>query len=232
VLFRILRSTIFPSRIIFCRQKSCSAFDGGQQRRVLLGPELNHKNHIVLHGMVVSDITPYKNGYLFTLNTDEDVRGARFSSDHYVFVADEVGKKMLDTKIDDLVLVEGLASGDKFIFATDIVNATHAFKRKQQVAPIRHRNHLTIHATVTKEHHRVRNGFVLFAQTDIKVAGAAISTVHEILAGDHLAQRIQETKPGDFLIVEGPVSRDRQVVVVHFTNLTSAFRGRRKTVSS
>jgi hypothetical protein len=176
--------------------------------------------------MVISDISSYKDGYLFTLNTDEDVKGNKFSSDHYVSITKDVSKTARNIKNNDLVLVEGLAVGDKFVRATKFINASEVFQRKPLSESVRHRNHLTIHATVTKDHHRGRNGYVLFAQTDVKIGKEIVTTVHEIFAGDHLEEKILQTKPGDLLIIEGPLSRERRIIVLHFTNLTSAFRSR------
>jgi hypothetical protein len=179
---------------------------------------LKHRNDIVIHGTVISDMSPMKEGTAFIVNTDEEVKGLkRYLSDHKVFAPEQYNAQLKKTKRLDTVMIEGYVTPDRIIVCKDFFNVSDAFDH-QQVSFIRNKNHLTVYGIVSSRVKPVRSGYMFFVTTETEVI-----TEHEIFATEAVGHSVLTILENDYVLIEGPYSRDNRLIVSSFNNVSFAF---------
>ena len=196
---------------------------------------IKHKNHIALIGKVISPLNDYNDGKIFVINTDEEVKSKsrNFSTDHTVFVSKEKLPLLNELEQNDTVMVFGYITNEKKVTANDFSNISAAFKPKKKLSHIRHKNHLIIYGEVTSDIQILRSGFLFFVKTVIEqenilptLEGTTkdhIITEHTVYANDYLKNVIATTKKGDYVLIEGPLSKDGKLIVSSYNNISQAF---------
>ena len=179
---------------------------------------LKHRNIIIIHGTVISDISPTQEGSIMVVNTDEEVRGMkRFQADHEIFVPGQFITEVSKTKRLDTVMIDGYVAPDRLIICRDFFNVSAAFEH-QQVSFLRNKNHLTVYGVVSSRVKPIRSGYMFFVTTETEV-----KTEHEIFANESMAQSVLTTRENDYVLIEGHYSKDNRVIVSNFNNISLAF---------
>ena len=180
---------------------------------------LKHRNIIVIHGTVISDISSAQEGSVMVVNTDEEVRGMkRFQADHEIFVPGQHIAEASKTKRLDTIMIEGYVAPDRIIICKDFFNVSAAFEH-QQVSFLRNKNHLTLYGVVSSRVKPVRSGFMFYVTTETEV-----KTEHDIFANESMAQSVLTTRENDYVLIEGHYSKDNRVIVSNFNNISLAFK--------
>ncbi|HAM49646.1 MAG TPA: hypothetical protein DCP92_02720 [Nitrospiraceae bacterium] len=179
---------------------------------------LKHRNIIVIHGTVISDVSLTEEGAILVVNTDEEVRGLkRYLSDHKVIVPKQYIAEVTKTQRLDTVMIEGYIAPDRVIVCRDFFNVSAAFEHRQ-VSFLRNKNHLTVHGVVSSRVKPVRSGYMFFVTTETEV-----KTEHEIFANEAMGQSILMVQENDYVLIEGPYSKDKKLIVSSFNNVSMAF---------
>lgn len=180
--------------------------------------EPKHRNIIVIHGTMISEVSPAQDGAIMVVNTDEEVRGLkRFQADHDVFVPERFLAEVNKTQRLDTIMIDGYVAPDRLIVCRDFFNISAAFKH-QQVSFLRNKNHLTVYGLVSSRVKPIRSGYKFFVTTETEV-----KTEHEIFANESMAQSVLTTREQDYVLIEGPYSRDKRLIVSNFNNISLAF---------
>jgi hypothetical protein len=186
--------------------------------------EIKHKNHIALIGKVISPLNDYRDGKIFIVNTNEEVRSKNrnFSADHTIYVPEENLSLLDELEQNDTVMVFGYITNEKRVTAKDFSNISAIFKPNKKLSQIRHKNHVTIYGEVTSDIQIIRNGFIFFVTTTTEKD--SVTTEHTVYANDYLKNAIANTKKGDYVLIEGPLSKDGRLIVSSFNNVSQAFK--------
>ena len=201
---------------------------------------LQFRNDFHVHGLLTSDPIPQDTGLIFIVTTDEEFGEKRFVTDHTIFVdrerdADKV-RILSSSAKGDFLLLECELLANYQLHCKKLDNVTQALSSslsmKNRSALPRNKNIGTVHGFVAEEVQDFKNGYLILIGTESRTDYARERVIIHTQAANTLKCVLEKTAKGDFVLVEGPLTRDRRLIVSDFNNLSLAVdpKGKARTM--
>ena len=185
-----------------------------------------YKNSATIAGVVTRLPAPYKNGYVFTVETH--IKGAvTLTGNHLVFLSDRAFSSVNTLRIGDYVSVEGPVATDGVIVALDFTNMSHTMRSagmRRSLEEVFHcKNTLSLRGLATSADYAFENGLMVTLRTRDGKRPKIHITDHKVYVPAQMTRGIIAVNVDDCIECDGHL-RGAILVAERFTNYSAAVR--------